>query len=135
VYEQLRSADDSRWFLDTISAEMARLTPKPLCTHARAERRAETAAYLIKLQQAHVIANLNHVKPGVLEASRVMLRRMPGLLLLRDPHCPDVAHLQLLAAEKKVPVRDDPTMPFKAAALIHEVQKVSVSGLATQEAS
>ena len=135
VYEQWRSADDSRWFLDMISTEMAKLTPKSLCTHARVGRRVETATYLKKLQQAHGITNINHVKPGILEASRVMLRRMPELLLLRDPHCPDVAHLQLLATEKKVPVCVDPTMPFGATALIHEMHKVSVSHLATQEAS
>jgi hypothetical protein len=134
VYEQLRSMDDSRWFLSMISREMPKLVPKPLGTQARAERRVETAAYLTKLQQAHAITHINHIKPGILEASRVMLRRMPGLLLLRDPHCPDVAHLQLLAAEKKVPIRIDPAMPFRATALIHKVQQVSASGLATQEA-
>ncbi len=121
VYEHLRGDDHSGWFLDTVDGEMARLTPRPLPVLDAAQRRAETAAYITETKRRYAITDINHIKPGVLEASRVMLRRMPGLLLLRDAGCADVAHLRLLAAEKSVPVEYDAGMPFNAMALIGKV--------------
>ena len=48
----------------------------------------------------------------------MLLRRVPRRLLLRDPHDPAVAHLRLLAEEKKVPVEVDPALPYQAVSLI-----------------
>jgi hypothetical protein len=49
------------------------------------------------------------------------LRRLPDLVLLRDPDGPDVEHLRLLADRKQVPIVVDPTMPIQAAALIKDL--------------
>ena len=122
VYQHLRFEDRSRWFLDTLCKTMARLIPQPLPTLDNARRRTMIAAYIDRVCNAYGISDINHIKPGVLEASRVMLRRMPGLLLLRDPECKDVAHLKLLAEEKSVPVEYDPDMPFNATALIKDLR-------------
>ena len=66
---------------------------------------------------------LNRIKPGVGEATRVLLRRVPGLLLLRDGARPEIAHLLQLAGEKDVPVCVDPALPYLAAALIGEAER------------
>ena len=122
VYQHLRFEDRSRWFLDTLSETMARLTPQPLPALNNTRRQTITAAYIDHICNVYDIADINHIKPGVLEASRVMLRRLPRLLLLRDPECADVAHLKLLAEEKSVPVEYDPDMPFNATALIEDLR-------------
>jgi len=123
VYEHLRPFDRSVWFLDTISAEFDRLAPQSLTLPTeRDTQRNQVLAYLAELRQRHGIININHIKPGVLEASRVMLRRVPGLLLLRTAECSDTAHLHLLAAEKNVPIQYDPAMPFNATALIKQLK-------------
>lgn len=121
VYQSLGRQDYSAWFLDTVSAALAGLSPQPLPAPSAAERQTVTKAFLEQIRRGYGVSDINHVKPGVLEATRVMLRRVPRLLLLRDSDCPEVAHLKLLAAEKKVPVRFDPAMPFNAAALIKTV--------------
>ena len=121
IYRTLKKQDYSAWFLDTVSAAMAGLSPQPLPESAAGERRAETEAFLQQIRRSYGISDINHIKPGVLEATRVLLRRVPQLLLLRDGDCPEAAHLKLLAAEKKVPVRIDPAMPFNATALIKAV--------------
>ncbi|MEE4375911.1 MAG: cysteine protease StiP family protein [Candidatus Competibacteraceae bacterium] len=118
VYEHLLAHDRSRWFLDTVDALMADFSPQPLTVLDKAARRAQIHDYLAKIQREYGIAEVNYIKPGVLEASRVMLRRVPGLLLLRDQDNQDVTHLQLLAEEKGVVIRYDPEMPFNATALI-----------------
>jgi hypothetical protein len=63
----------------------------------------------------------NHVKPGIGEATRVLLRRVPDRVIVRDPDSPDVEHLLVLAQEKGVPVEADAALPYAAAALIKEL--------------
>jgi hypothetical protein len=118
VYEHLRSHDRSQWFLDRLDTLMADCSPQPLPILDGAARRDRINHYLAKIRQEYGIVNMNYIKPGVLEASRVMLRRVPGLLLLRDSNNEDVVHLRLLAAEKGVPIQYDADMPFNATALI-----------------
>jgi hypothetical protein len=86
----------------------------------RQELRRQSAAYLHEAMTRFKIRDVNHVKPGVGEATRVLLRRVPDLVLLRDPALPDVAHLRHLAAEKNVPILVDGALPYLAAALIKE---------------
>ncbi|UUZ51720.1 hypothetical protein LP420_17195 [Massilia sp. B-10] len=58
------------------------------------------------------------VKPGIGEATRVLLRRSPRLLIVRDRLAPEVAHLLLLAQEKNIPVATDVGLPYHAVSLI-----------------
>jgi hypothetical protein len=66
----------------------------------------------------HAITDVNLVKPGIAEATRVVLRRVPDRLIVRDPHAEDLQHLLVLAGARNVRVEVDPTLPFQAAALI-----------------
>jgi hypothetical protein len=97
------------------------LRPRVLPPRDAHQRRFRIEAYLNGMRREYGVTQINFIKPGVLEASRVMLRRVPGLLLLRDERHADVAHLRLLAAEKGVPIRRDSAMPFNATALIRIV--------------
>lgn len=77
--------------------------------------------FLDRMRSDYRISNKNFIKPGVAEATRVLLRRLPDVLLLRDPEHPDVEHLRLLAGEKQIPMVIDPAMPIQAAALIKDL--------------
>ena len=77
--------------------------------------------FLARLHDRYRISDRNFIKPGVAEATRVLLRRVPGRLLLRDPAHPDVEHLHWLAQEKQVPITIDPAMPIQATALIKDL--------------
>jgi len=63
----------------------------------------------------------NKIKPGLGEASRVLLRRMPEALIVRDASEPAVAHLLMLAKARNVRVRVLPEMKIQAVALIKEL--------------
>jgi len=67
------------------------------------------------------VCDPNRVKPGLGEATRVLLRRIPDLLLVRDPREPSTRHLLLLARELRVPVEHAPELPYRAAALIRDL--------------
>jgi hypothetical protein len=126
-YDEFAPHDRSRWFVDEVSAEVNRqaqsFTPSPAPDDAgRARRlRRASAAFLESVRERSGVRDPNHVKPGLGEATRVLLRRVPDRLIVRDPDSPDVEHLLVLAREKAVPTDTDPALPYAAAALIKEL--------------
>ncbi|MCB0071546.1 MAG: hypothetical protein KDE20_08820 [Caldilineaceae bacterium] len=70
----------------------------------------------------HGVTDVNLIKPGIGEATRVLLRRKPELLILRDASEARVAHLVALAREKGVSVEIDVSLPYYATALIRSVR-------------
>lgn len=118
LYDALAEHDRSRSFVDTL--ERLALAETDVTTEAAdtgaAARRSQ--AYLAQARERYAIADVNLIKPGIGEATRVLLRRAPRLLLLRERDHPAVAHLRLLADEKKVPVDIDPALPYLAVSLI-----------------
>ena len=61
------------------------------------------------------------IKPGIGEATRVLLRREAQLLLLQDNDCEATRHLRWLAETKTVPVTVIKDLPYRAAALIKKI--------------
>ena len=78
--------------------------------------------FLAHIMQKYAIHQVNFVKPGIGEATRVMLRRVPQLLLLRNQHAAAVQHLCRLATEKNVPIAIDAHLPYQAVALIKDIR-------------
>ena len=122
-YEEFEAYDRSGWFLDRVAGYFAAAEPVPLRRdpEERRERHQAMTSFLSRLHARYRVSDRNFVKPGVAEATRVLLRRLPGLLLLRAADHPDVEHLRLLAEEKRVPVVIDPAMPIQATALIEDL--------------
>ncbi|ADJ28864.1 cysteine protease StiP family protein [Nitrosococcus watsonii] len=121
-YEHLQQHDVSHWFLDEIEAEMDVNIVAPFPSISRRERYAQTQIYLNRWIDSYGVGDINHIKPGIAEATRVMLRRVPERLLLRDPGAEETAHLLILAEEKGVVVEHQPDMPFNAVAFIKTIK-------------
>jgi hypothetical protein len=128
-YEEFEPHDLSVWFVETMMAEIAQIahaaqteprTASPLKEFSFL--REKNRAFLSNIQKRFAVRNINYIKPGIGEATRVLLRRVPNLLLLRDSRRPEVQHLQILAEEKRVPVEIDAELPYLAAALIRELE-------------
>lgn len=66
------------------------------------------------------IDNINFIKPGIGEATRVLLRRVPWKLLMLPGYQNDplMKHLVALAAEKNVPIEVYPMKNYKACGII-----------------
>jgi hypothetical protein len=124
-YEEFAAADLSRGFVDDVFRAMERSAPGSNGSGAtleqQARRRAESEKLLAHLRRRGAVKNLDHIKPGLGEATRVLLRRVPDRLLVRDAGAADVAHLLLLAREKNVPIVVDADLPYAAVALIKEL--------------
>lgn len=117
-YGELGQDDRSYEFLDAIWARLASAPALP--------ERALTGTGLQEAQAiaAHFgVSDINLVKPGVGEATRVLLRRLPWKLLVRTGETEDgaLAHLYQLAREKGVPVEAHPMTHYRACGIIRQL--------------
>ena len=126
IYDELAYLDQSQRFLDLVSDRMAANAGEgqPVDQSMLQHQRERMQSMLAYLQQCHGVEDINHIKPGIAEATRVMLRRVPALLIVKDMSHPDVEHLLLLAREKQVPVEVEERMPFHACSLIRNLKGV-----------
>jgi hypothetical protein len=125
-YQHLAEYDLSNWFVDAISAEFISLeATEQLLEAAVPQPKRPIADYLTQLRYQYDISDINLIKPGIAEATRVMLRRIPERLIVKDLASPDIVHLIHLAQDKNVPVVVDDTMPFNAVALIKRLKPSS----------
>jgi Phosphoribosyl transferase (PRTase)/PELOTA RNA binding domain len=120
-YPEFAAQDVSRAFVDSVAA-LAPAGPVRLpATRPDAAERCDRA--VADLMERFSVTDRNRIKPGIAEATRAVLRRVPERLLLRDPDDPDVRHLVHLAGEKSIEVDLlPPEFPFRAVSLIRNVQ-------------
>lgn len=125
-YGQFEAHDQSRAFADRLLA-VAQAQAAGGLPAISADRGERAAAALVSRQfMSHAMARFgvhdaNLVKPGIGEATRVLLRRGAELLIVRDGESPATDHLRALAQEKGVAVSVEPDLPYQAAALIRTV--------------
>ncbi|HEY2166550.1 MAG TPA: cysteine protease StiP family protein [Jatrophihabitantaceae bacterium] len=110
-YPELAADDVSAMFLDAITAQFGAVSAE---VRARVAARTPAPptwagwAAVRALADDRGIADLNLIKPGVGEATRVLLRRRPACVLLRPSAAGELDHLRQLAVERAVPVEDLP---------------------------
>jgi hypothetical protein len=120
-YEELAAMDRSRAFVDEVSARMeGAAQPGPLPARCLATEAVIAAAAVERWREAGGLSSPSYVKPGVGEATRVLLRRAPRQLVIQGWDNPELGATLLLAREKGVPVVVDPSLPWSALALIDE---------------
>lgn len=73
---------------------------------------------VIKVKEEFGIADINMIKPGVGETTRVLLRRIPWKILIKDLKDTNLEHILLLAKEKNVPVEIYKNMSYSCMGII-----------------
>ena len=129
-FRDLAPCDLSLWFVERCLAEIEKLNQLsplaemriwPIGPEEKASLREKSRAFLKLMREHYDIPHENYIKPGLGEATRVLLRREPERLLIRSGQEPELEPILLLAEEKKVPVTVEPRLPYKAVALIRQV--------------
>jgi hypothetical protein len=72
-----------------------------------------------RISEEYGIHDVNLVKPGVGETTRVLLRRVPWKILARAGAGADLDHVRLLAEQRGVPVEEAGELPYSCVGLIH----------------
>ncbi|NAZ84029.1 ATP/GTP-binding protein [Kineococcus sp. R8] len=127
-YAGLAGADVSGEFLDAVSDrfdEVAAEVPAAADAVQAGPREPTFAGWAAveELSRRYGIGDVNLVKPGVGETTRVLLRRVPWRVLVRPErdlgHPGDLAHVRLLADQRGVAVEEVPGLAYSAVGLIH----------------
>ncbi|MFF4171846.1 phosphoribosyltransferase [Streptomyces sp. NPDC001744] len=123
-YRDLADSDVSGAFLDAVTARFAEVAAavdtdvEELLAADRAPTWEGWAA-VERISEEHGIHDVNLVKPGVGETTRVLLRRVPWKILAARGAGTDLAHVRLLAEQRGVPVEEVDGLPYSCVGLIH----------------
>ncbi|WP_225799702.1 phosphoribosyltransferase [Streptomyces sp. NK15101] len=123
-YRELADADVSGAFLDAVAArfdEVAATVDTDVKELLAADRTPtwEGWAAVERISEEYGIHDVNLVKPGVGETTRVLLRRVPWKILAKRGADADLAHVRLLAEQRGVPVEVVDELPYSCVGLIH----------------
>lgn len=123
-YTEWTDIDLSNHFVDTISNEFVnvKILPQDLKDKAPASPLAAMQSINAILNEFG-ITSINRVKPGVGETTRVLLRRIPWKILVKDLNDANLKHILLLAKDRNVPVEVYPNMCYSCCGLIKDVTK------------
>lgn len=127
-YEEFLQHDLSNWFVtETLRsvADVAAITIKNFSgqndSAIKWEVQQRSINFINQIKQDYGMSNINLIKPGIGEATRVLLRRVPDLVILKNLQAQETRHLVLLAEEKQVPLLEDPAMSYQALSIIKKV--------------
>ncbi|MFJ8696891.1 phosphoribosyltransferase [Streptomyces roseolilacinus] len=123
-YRELADADVSGDFLDAVSGRFDEVADAVAADAARllaADRTPtwEGWAAVERISEEYGIHDVNLVKPGVGETTRVLLRRVPWKILAQRGAGADLDHVRLLAEQRGVPVEEADGLPYTCVGLIH----------------
>ncbi|MEU5654277.1 phosphoribosyltransferase [Streptomyces sp. NPDC047737] len=123
-YRELAGSDVSGLFIDSVGAHFDEVADavdaeaKELLAADRAPTWEGWAA-VERISEEYGIHDVNLVKPGVGETTRVLLRRVPWKILAKRGAGADLDHVRLLAEQRGVPVEEVEGLPYTCVGLIH----------------
>lgn len=123
-YRSLAVADVSNAFLDAVTArfgEVAGRVAEDWPVLQRSDRTPTWAGWsaVEAISEQYGIHDVNLVKPGVGETTRVLLRRVPWQVLIRPDAGRELAHVLLLAEQRGAEVVEVPDLAYSCVGLIH----------------
>ncbi|MFF4216419.1 phosphoribosyltransferase [Streptomyces nondiastaticus] len=123
-YRELAGADVSRAFVDAVTARFGAVEAdvrRDAKEFAGADRTPTWAGWdaVERISEEYGIHDVNLVKPGVGETTRVLLRRVPWKILAQRGAGADLNHVRLLAEQRGVPVEEVDGLPYSCVGLIH----------------
>lgn len=117
-YGNFSDADLSYAFIDAIERKFS-------MENAKEESKKEGSGIdeVKKIAKRYDISDINLVKPGIGETTRVLLRRVPWKILVDERYLddPQLEHLVRLAKEKEVEVECYPMVHYKCCGIIKKI--------------
>lgn len=115
-YRELREEDLTYSFIETVEKQFSLSGG---CQEERAVSSVSAGEEVAGICARFAIGDRNLVKPGIGEATRVLLRRVPWKILVHSLHDEThLGHLYQLAREKGVPLEEYPLIHYRACGLI-----------------
>jgi hypothetical protein len=126
-YKELEEEDVSLQYIDTITAEFEHVVEEVEAGLKEVEESYQKPTWaglkeVEEMQKDYKISDINHIKPGVGETTRVLLRRVPWKILVKNKENPDLQHILYLANERHVPIEEYTNMSYACCGLIKTVK-------------
>lgn len=122
-YTHLANKDVSNVFVDAVSDEFKKLDVEAIIqkVHNHEAEPADWSGWnkTEEVSKQYDINNVNLVKPGVGETTRVLLRRVPWAIVIKPSQKKWLTHILLLAEQREVPIIEDESIPYSCMGLIH----------------
>ncbi|WCF08365.1 cysteine protease StiP family protein [Paenibacillus thiaminolyticus] len=128
-YKEWLQEDLSNLFVDTVSSYYSEVRDE---AKAEAERLYHASSELVatwkgiidmkRIQEEYGIEDINLIKPGVGETTRVLLRRIPWRILVDNMDNPNLNHILLLARDRGVPVEEYPDLTYSCCGIIKPIK-------------
>lgn len=121
-YREWADIDVSNLYVDTISSCFAHcnIDNKHLISQPPTFKGFEDVS---KIREEYGISDINLIKPGVGETTRVLLRRIPWKILIDSFDNPNLKHILILARDRGVPVEVYKNMSYSCCGLIKPQEK------------
>ncbi|GAA4946449.1 hypothetical protein GCM10023205_02780 [Yinghuangia aomiensis] len=122
-YRDLASVDVSNLFLDTVASRFAAVADDvardwPALAAADRTPGWEGWRAVERIGTEYGIDNVNLIKPGVGETTRVLLRRVPWMILARRGVGTELDHVRMLADQRGVAVVEVDDLPYSCVGLV-----------------
>lgn len=126
--DHLSEFECSRQLVDTVagcrrSLDLAAIPASPWVPQEYVHLKIRSEQVISSLAAEYDISSINRIKPGIAEATRAVLRRVPEHVLVRSVNDPDVALLVYLAREKNITITEvgDRIGQYRAVTIIKKV--------------
>lgn len=116
VYWELQDGDFSRCFLDRIRLELPSVQAKAVFY----ENENYGQSMIDMVAEEFEVKDKNKIKLSIGETSRVLLRRIPRVVLVKNFDNPDLAHILEMAKDKGVEVRHYDKTDYECISIIKE---------------
>lgn len=120
-YSELAREDRTYEFIDRIQALFRKDPPStPEIPPAQGNQDVEL------LSRRYGITNLNYIKPGIGETTRVLLRRIPWKIIIDEKHRerPELKHILQLAKERNTDIEYAALAQYKCCGLIRQLSDI-----------
>ncbi|MDQ7089291.1 MAG: tellurite-like stress resistance cysteine protease StiP [Methylococcales bacterium] len=122
LYPEFEPYDLSLWFVEQMMIEIKTLDEPRACINVNQHPlQQQNNQFIQQVMVTYKIGNRRLIRPGIGEAIRILLRRVPDRILVQDRHSTDISPFLVLAEEKNVPVEEVKTMPYQAVGIVSQL--------------
>lgn len=126
-YKDLEEFDLSNEYVEIIEGQFDSIKEKVIkeiynWTSDSITRAGREDVNLIK--EKYKVEDINFIKPGIGETTRVLLRRVPDKILVKDINDQDLEHILILSKEKGIQVEEFPLKAYKCCGIIKNMKEV-----------
>ncbi|WP_176461643.1 phosphoribosyltransferase [Anaeromicrobium sediminis] len=122
-YEELKGTDLSNFYISSVEGEFPKVSNE-IMEGLKAEISSPNWSGLKAVEamaREFNVDDINLIKPGIGETTRVLLRRVPWKILIRE-ESPNLEHILILAKEKNVPVEIYENMSYLCCGIIKNLK-------------